>query len=728
MNLPTGALVLKDETPRTGHRTVVRSRLTEGLDQILEERVGLVSGPAGAGKTTLLSSWAGALQDAHVAWVTCREVHNDPVVLIEAIRAAAAPALIIPPNTPLGGLCGAVVAARPRRARIVLVLDDAHVLRAPAVLEAVDRLIDERPASLCVVVSGREEPHLAWHKARLRGLVELRPQQLAFDVAEAGQLLSWTFGMSLPPEQVLGLCEATEGLAAGLCLAGLAMRDSGLSPSNGVERMAAHPYVSGFLEAEVLGSMPDDHVRFLEITSLLDQLDPELCDELTGRHDSAALLTSFVERNLFTQRISQSPPRFEYHALMVRYLRDRAERRPEMDRPALLAIASSWYERRGLSDAAIATALALADDARAERLIRAACGPAIQAGLAATVVRWITSLRAETIERSPELTLALARASAARGDLLMAQAALQAVSRTLGSDGDAAWLRLGLLHLDILVRILEGAVEGIADEVDGALETVRRVSDSPQLAMLGIDEEALTVYGAVGSLITGELDRAVATIDSVLTPARLTYPTKATVLAVGVRALALTWSGDDTAAAETLRAGSHLVAGFRGTTGDPLAFHLASVWASDAGGEGPSLTDARDIVRELAFPLYELLLALTEARAALRRGQNATASNALAVAWRMLETMPGVGFLAGLARDLQSELEALEGRRLDIDLHPREIEVLRQMATGATRREAAEHLHLSLNTVKTYLRTAYRKLEATSRDDAVARARRYRLL
>ena len=50
------------------------------------------------------------------------------------------------------------------------------------------------------------------------------------------------------------------------------------------------------------------------------------------------------------------------------------------------------------------------------------------------------------------------------------------------------------------------------------------------------------------------------------------------------------------------------------------------------------------------------------------------------------------------------------------------------LATGLSRREIGEQLYISLNTVKTHTRELYRKLDATSRADAVARAEALGLL
>lgn len=64
-----------------------------------------------------------------------------------------------------------------------------------------------------------------------------------------------------------------------------------------------------------------------------------------------------------------------------------------------------------------------------------------------------------------------------------------------------------------------------------------------------------------------------------------------------------------------------------------------------------------------------------------------------------------------------------EGDRLLAALTPREREVLRCLADGAGRRDVAERLHLSANTVRTHLQNLMTKLDVHSTLEAVARTR-----
>lgn len=61
-------------------------------------------------------------------------------------------------------------------------------------------------------------------------------------------------------------------------------------------------------------------------------------------------------------------------------------------------------------------------------------------------------------------------------------------------------------------------------------------------------------------------------------------------------------------------------------------------------------------------------------------------------------------------------------RRTAVNLSPRELEVLRELARGGTVADVAKRLHLSLNTVKVHNHSIYRKLAVDKRDDAVRQA------
>lgn len=82
----------------------------------------------------------------------------------------------------------------------------------------------------------------------------------------------------------------------------------------------------------------------------------------------------------------------------------------------------------------------------------------------------------------------------------------------------------------------------------------------------------------------------------------------------------------------------------------------------------------------------------------------------------------------GMLADRLSEALSGKGTETTATLTSRELDVLAQVALGRTNREAAQRLSLQTETVKSYLRSAAAKLDARTRNEAVVKARRARLL
>jgi len=75
---------------------------------------------------------------------------------------------------------------------------------------------------------------------------------------------------------------------------------------------------------------------------------------------------------------------------------------------------------------------------------------------------------------------------------------------------------------------------------------------------------------------------------------------------------------------------------------------------------------------------------------------------------------------------LKSRSENLMG--LSVALTKRELEILRHLATGKPISAIGTTLHISQNTMKTHLKNIYRKIGASGRDEAVAKAKSLYLL
>lgn len=113
-------------------------------------------------------------------------------------------------------------------------------------------------------------------------------------------------------------------------------------------------------------------------------------------------------------------------------------------------------------------------------------------------------------------------------------------------------------------------------------------------------------------------------------------------------------------------------------------------------------------------------------------GDRRIARDMLREARQTAEACVDSGVLPELVARVERRLRLVPSRATQTsyaeDLSKRELAVLRLLATDLTQREIGEALYVSFNTVKTHVKSIFRKLGVATRPDAVSRARELRLL
>lgn len=97
--------------------------------------------------------------------------------------------------------------------------------------------------------------------------------------------------------------------------------------------------VYAYFAEQILAPLPADLQRFLEDTSVLQDLSPQRCDMLRSADNSAEYLDKVRRRGLF---VSSRAGWLSYHSLFRNYLRSRLARDPQRYRK-LLRAASDLY-------------------------------------------------------------------------------------------------------------------------------------------------------------------------------------------------------------------------------------------------------------------------------------------------------------------------------------------------------------------------------------------------
>jgi LuxR family transcriptional regulator, maltose regulon positive regulatory protein len=429
---------------------VPRRRLVEALGEGLARGRVLVCAPAGFGKTALLAGWARG-GGRPVAWLGLDAGDSDPVRFWRYVVAAldraqpgiagrVGPLLGPPPPRSFGGLVTALInelAADPGPDEVLLVLDDYHLVDSGPVHESVAFLLENLPPGLRVVVSGRADPPLPLARLRARGqLAELRAAELRFTSEEAAALLGEAAGPGLPGPVVAALVARTEGWAAGLQLAGLSLRGHADAAGFVAAFSGSHRFVLDYLADEVLQGQAGPVRAFLLETSVLERLSGELCDAVTGRAGSQALLEDIERAGLFLVPLDEVRGWWRYHHLFADLLRARLLAEQPGRVQALHRAAAAWSGEHDLADDAVRHALAAGDTAWAARLVERHVEALLGRSEGATLRRWLSALPTESVRARPRLCLAQAYGAAQGFQLEALEALLDDAERAYAVSGD----------------------------------------------------------------------------------------------------------------------------------------------------------------------------------------------------------------------------------------------------------------------------------------------------
>ncbi len=478
--MSTPMLATKLYIPPPRPNLIARPRLFARLNGGMQCKLTLVSAPAGFGKTTLISAWA-AHQDQRLGWLALDEGDSDPkrflAYLVAALQRVAEQMesepvgrsvlgmIQSPQSPPVEAILTTLlndVATLP--ASFALILDDYHLIDAPAVDQLLTFLLEHLPPQMHLIIATREDPLLPLARYRVRGeLTEVRATDLRFTAAEAADFLNGMMGLALSTEAIAALESRTEGWIAGLQLAAISMQGHHDSAAFINSFTGSHRFVMDYLVEEVLQQQPAAVQRFLLQTSILDRLCGPLCDAVVEErtaarvgespmggaaesdlHPAQATLEQLEQANLFIVPLDNERQWYRYHRLFGDLLRQRLQQSSTTptDVAELHTRASAWYEANGLLLDAFHHATAANDVARAERLIEGGGMPLhFRPGGVGPVLTWLSSLPTAVLDRHPALwttyasvALVTGQASAVEEKLQAAEAALQAVTPAAGPD------------------------------------------------------------------------------------------------------------------------------------------------------------------------------------------------------------------------------------------------------------------------------------------------------
>jgi LuxR family transcriptional regulator, maltose regulon positive regulatory protein len=724
---------------------IVRRGLLEFLHDALERKVSVISAPTGYGKTTLLAHWRQTEEaDLSFAWVSLDEQDDDPVRLwrhiVESLRRVVPEedfgADVLARMSAVGQ--SYVEATLPTLINeiaelthpVVLVLDDYQTISAGEVHESVTFFVEHLPENFHLVISSRSDPPLPLGRWRARGeMDEIRTEQLAFSEEEADCLLNEKMGLNIGPDDLSMLLERTEGWPAGIYLASLSLQNKEDKHAFIASFRGSNRYIVSLLGEEVLAGLTEEVRQFLLMTSVLRTMTGSLCDAVTDGEGSATLLRELARSNLFVVSLDEQDEWYRYHHLFSELLLYELMRTMPNLVPVLRRRASVWLEGAGFFEGAIRLAILATDYERVGLLIARHWYAYASAGQTATVERWLESLPEETITHDAALALVKGWICAL-GGRREESARFLALAQSIPYEGP---LPDGTASVESGVTILRASFG--YDGIQSMVEAARRAAElepgegSPWAALVRFAlGSSLYLSGRTkqarkpleeGLLLTDEGQRLVR------------------IVALSLLSFVATDEGHLEEAEAHARAAQALVERLRPyripqSSLAPIALGRALAERGrleEAQKELESGLSARRSLPGLSpWPTLVGLLALAPVRAA--RGDRAGARAALAEARTILEAYPDAGIFPELLEREERKLRARKPRQgqLDGELTGRELDVLRLLGGELSTRQMAQSLYVAPSTVRTQIKSIYRKLGVSSRSAAVEEGRAKGLL
>ncbi|WP_194925885.1 LuxR C-terminal-related transcriptional regulator [Catenulispora pinisilvae] len=472
-------------------------------------RVSVVSGSAGSGKSVLLRSWIGQTGlTGRVAWAAARDDERDPqgfwVSVFDAMRRSVAGSALVRPLTPAPDLDGWTLVERlladlaPLPDPLWLVVDDVHELSAEA-LRQLELLVLRAPPELRFVLSTRHDVRLGLHRLRLEGsLAEIRERDLRFSRSEAGELFK-AAGLKLSASTITLLHQRTEGWVAGLRLAALSLSghpdpDGFAAGFSGSERTVAE-----FLLVEVLERQDAAVRRLLLRTSVLERINGELADVLTGGGESERILQDLERANAFVVALDAGRSWFRYHRMFADLLQQELRREAPEEVAGLHSACAGWFAEHGHAVEAVRHAQAAEDWASAAAFLADAWPSLYLDGRAVTIHELLTAFPAEVRAANAELAILVAADEAAFGVIETAEWYLGVAERRASS---VAPDRRGQSRMLLsMARLLAARRRGDQEAVIVEARRVQHVAEGPDPTHSGLSDD-LRAFASISVAIT----------------------------------------------------------------------------------------------------------------------------------------------------------------------------------------------------------------------------------
>lgn len=492
-----------------------RCHFIDNVNQHQATSLVLVRAPAGYGKSSAVGQWFEESQAAghRMAWLSVDNLDNNLKRFVAHLVAAFAhhsasfgESLLGQLNSfgrpSISAITNALVAEIDRLdGEVCLVIDDFHRLTNSDLARLMALLVEQKPENLRLVIISRACFPFALSRLKASGdCIEFEADDLRFSVEEVSAFIAQECSVVLSPQSIALLAQKTEGWPAALRFTSLSLKNTSEAETFIQSFTGSHSDIAGFLVEEVLGHLPAATQRFLLRTSVLEAMCPELCNYVSGRDDSAALLQDLKDLGLFIINLDDENRWCRYHHLFSDFLMRRLKADASESVEQVYAMASRWCLQNGLIDEAIQYALSAGHTEQALHILKRSSDQMFYDGKLNSLVHWVEEIGEEHLVNQPAVTLNYAWTLILEWRFLFAKRLLNRVKRKFEKESTIEPVnhcsngRLVLAHRDMMYY-------QFTDDMDETIASANTIIDGG-----GFDENFLegNVYT---SLILAEREK-----------------------------------------------------------------------------------------------------------------------------------------------------------------------------------------------------------------------------
>ncbi|QIZ38604.1 hypothetical protein [Saccharopolyspora sp. ASAGF58] len=496
-------------------------------------RLTVVRTPAGYGKSVLLEQLREALSPGATLLKLTAD-HADADTLRRQLQAA----LLLADRD---GRCG----DDPAESHCILLDDYDAIAVFPQANEVLESFLFSLPDGVHVVLAARARPRLPLGRLRgMRALRELGADDLAFTAAELAEVLADSWGSPLDAAATASITRLTEGWITGAALLVGPVGNDLDPPPFEPAVWASFDYFAELAER----FLPPALLEFATTCSVLQELRPEVCHQLTDDPAALASLRLLADGSLFTAAIAHGASRFRFHSMFRAFLQHRlTQTRSSSEVNRLHAIAADALVAGGEPTSALIHLLRAGRPDRAAALIEAIGIGQLEAGSLGAIEDLLDGQSGDVMRRHPWLLVLLGRLKRLRNDFDGALATLHVADQQFQAQAHEeghAWVSSELNQVRYRDEVYAGSASKVRQDLAReSLSSITRANLSAHLCWLlcetgpvpeaiAAGESALSgailvddallrrrVLGrahrnlALASVYSGDVDRAIALVD-----------------------------------------------------------------------------------------------------------------------------------------------------------------------------------------------------------------------